>query len=54
MTMYRLRQREFIVGLIAAGVALIANAVWAEPLRTGITFGVVLGGAPVYLMFFRR
>ena len=39
---------------IVAGVGLIANAVWAEPLWTGVTFGVVLAGAPVYWAFFRR
>jgi basic amino acid/polyamine antiporter, APA family len=39
---------------IVAGVGLIANAVWAEPLWTGVTFGAVLAGAPVYWAFFRR
>jgi amino acid transporter len=39
---------------IAAGVALILNALWAEPVWTGITFGVVLAGIPVYWIFFRR
>ena len=39
---------------IVAGVGLIANAVWAEPLWTRVTFGVVLAGAPVYWVFFRR
>ena len=39
---------------IVAGVGLIANAVWAEPLWTSVTFGIVLAGAPVYWAFFRR
>jgi hypothetical protein len=39
---------------IAASIALIANAVWAEPLWTGATFGIVLAGAPVYWAFFRK
>lgn len=38
---------------IVAGVGLIANAVWAEPVWTSVTFGVVLAGAPVYWAFFR-
>ena len=65
--LYRLRQTQprllrpyRVVGypltpavFIVAGVALIANAVWAEPLWTLVTFGVVLAGAPVYWAFFR-
>ena len=33
---------------IVAGVGLLANAVWAEPVWTSVTFGVVLAGAPMY------
>jgi APA family basic amino acid/polyamine antiporter len=38
---------------IVAGVGLLANALWAEPLWTGVTFGIVLAGIPVYLVAFR-
>ena len=39
---------------IVAGVGLVANAVWAEPLWTSVTFGVVLAGMPVYWACFRK
>jgi basic amino acid/polyamine antiporter, APA family len=39
---------------ILASVGIIANAIWAEPLWTTVTFGVVLAGIPVYLVAFRR
>ncbi len=38
---------------ILAGVGLLANAVWAEPVWTMLTFGVVLAGAPIYWALFR-
>jgi APA family basic amino acid/polyamine antiporter len=38
---------------IVAGVGLLVNALWAEPLWTGVTFGIVLAGVPVYLVSFR-
>ena len=39
---------------IAASIGLIANAVWAEPIWTGVTFGLVLAGGPVYWACFRK
>ena len=39
---------------IIAGVGLIANAVWAEPVWTSVTFAVILAGVPVYWAFFRK
>jgi len=39
---------------IVAGVGLLANALWAEPLWTSVTFGIVLAGIPVYLAWFRN
>ena len=39
---------------IVAGVGLIANALWADPVRTSVTFAVVLAGAPVYWIAFRQ
>lgn len=39
---------------IVAGVGLLANALWAEPLWTGVTFGIVLAGIPIYLAAFRN
>jgi APA family basic amino acid/polyamine antiporter len=39
---------------IAAGVGLILNALWAEPVWTSVTFGVVLAGIPIYFAFFRH
>jgi amino acid transporter len=39
---------------IAAVVYLVANALISDPVWTGMTFGIVLAGAPVYYMFFHR
>src|SRR5262249_32721291 len=36
---------------LLASTALILNAVWTEPVNTGITFAIVLGGAPAYLLW---
>jgi amino acid transporter len=38
---------------ILAVMYLVANALIAEPLWTALTFGIVLAGIPVYLVFFR-
>lgn len=39
---------------IGAVVYLVANALWTDPVWTGVTFAIVLAGVPVYLVFFRR
>ncbi|MBI4264956.1 MAG: amino acid permease [Acidobacteria bacterium] len=38
---------------IAAVIYLVSNALVADPLRTGITFAIVLAGVPVYYVAFR-
>ena len=39
---------------IAAVVYLVGNALWTDPVWTGLTFAIVFAGIPVYLVFFRR
>lgn len=39
---------------VAATVYLVANALIADPVWTTVTFGIVLAGAPVYYVAFRR
>jgi amino acid transporter len=39
---------------IAAVVYLVANALWTDPVWTGVTFAIVFAGVPVYLAFFRN
>ena len=39
---------------ILGAIYLIANALITEPLWTSVTFGIVLAGAPVYWLMFRR
>ena len=33
---------------LLASVAMVVNALWTDPVNTGITFGIVLAGIPVY------
>lgn len=33
---------------MAASIAIIVNALWTDPVNTGITFGIILVGVPVY------
>lgn len=33
---------------LLASVAMVVNALWTDPLNTGITFGIILTGIPVY------
>ena len=33
---------------LLASVGMIANALWTDPVNTGITFGIILVGVPVY------
>jgi hypothetical protein len=28
---------------------MVLNALWTDPVNTGITFGIILAGVPVYL-----
>jgi amino acid transporter len=39
---------------ILAGVALVGNALWTDPVWTSASFGVVLAGVPVYVALFRQ
>jgi basic amino acid/polyamine antiporter, APA family len=39
---------------VAGVVYLVANALWTDPVWTGVTFAIVLAGAPVYYGFFAR
>ena len=52
---YRVPGYPVLPGLfIAAVIYLVANAVISDPMWTGLTFGIVLAGIPVYYVFFRR
>ena len=33
---------------LAASIGIILNALWTDPVNTGITFGIILVGVPVY------
>jgi APA family basic amino acid/polyamine antiporter len=33
---------------LLASVGMMANALWTDPLNTGVTFGIILAGLPVY------
>ena len=33
---------------LLASVGMMANALWTDPINTGITFGIILAGLPVY------
>jgi basic amino acid/polyamine antiporter, APA family len=33
---------------LLASVAMVVNALWTDPVNTGITFGIILAGIPVY------
>jgi len=51
---YRVPGYPVIPGLfIAAVVYLVGNAIVSDPVWTGLTFGIVLTGIPVYYLFFR-
>jgi APA family basic amino acid/polyamine antiporter len=39
---------------IAVAIYLVVNALYTDPKWTGLTFGVVLLGLPVYYAFFAR
>jgi amino acid transporter len=50
---YRVPGYPIVPAIFLIGVVyLVGNALVADPVRTGITFTVVLAGVPVYLMFF--
>ncbi|MCI0356358.1 MAG: amino acid transporter, partial [Acidobacteria bacterium] len=34
---------------LAASVGMVVNALWTDPVNTGITFAIILIGIPVYL-----
>jgi APA family basic amino acid/polyamine antiporter len=34
---------------LTASLALVVNALWTDPVNTGITFGIILAGIPAYL-----
>jgi amino acid transporter len=51
---YRVPGYPLLPGLfILAVIYLVANALITDPIWTGLTFGIVLAGIPVYLVFFR-
>jgi hypothetical protein len=39
---------------VAAVIYLVTNALISDPIWTGLTFGVVLAGIPVYYVAFAR
>jgi APA family basic amino acid/polyamine antiporter len=36
---------------LGASVAMVLNALWTDPMNTGITFGVILAGIPGYALW---
>jgi basic amino acid/polyamine antiporter, APA family len=36
---------------LVASVAMVVNALWTDPVNTGITFGIILVGIPVYYLW---
>src|SRR6476469_1458340 len=36
---------------LVASVAMVVNALWTDPVNTGITFAIILAGIPVYFMW---
>ena len=38
---------------MGASIAIIVNALWTDPINTGITFGIILVGVPVYFIWRR-
>jgi basic amino acid/polyamine antiporter, APA family len=34
---------------LAASLAMVVNALWTDPINTGITFGIILAGIPAYV-----
>ena len=51
---YRVPGYPVLPGLfIVAVIFLVANAIVSDPVWTGVTFGIVLAGIPVYYAFFR-
>ena len=48
---YRAGGYPWVPALFLAGsVAMVLNALWTEPVNTGITFGIILLGVPAYLL----
>ncbi len=39
---------------LLASVGMVVNALWTDPVNTGITFGIILTGVPVYLVWRAR
>jgi amino acid transporter len=39
---------------LLASVGMVLNALWTDPLNTGVTFGIILLGVPVYLAWRAR
>ena len=34
---------------LLASIAMVVNALWTDPINTGITFAIILAGIPAYL-----
>ena len=39
---------------LLASVGMVLNALWTDPINTGVTFGIILAGVPVYLIWRAR
>jgi APA family basic amino acid/polyamine antiporter len=39
------------VMFLLASVGMVLNALWTDPVNTGVTFGIILLGLPVYLIW---
>jgi APA family basic amino acid/polyamine antiporter len=39
---------------LVASLGMVVNALWTDPVNTGITFGIILIGVPVYLVWRAR
>jgi amino acid transporter len=51
---YRAWGYPWVPGLfLAASVGMVLNALWTDPLNTGITFGIILAGVPAYFVWRR-
>lgn len=51
---YRTWGYPWVPGLfLAASVGMVVNALWTDPLNTGITFGIILAGVPAYFVWRR-
>jgi amino acid transporter len=51
---YRAWGYPWVPGLfLVASLGMVINALWTDPVNTGITFGVIVAGVPAYLLWAR-